>query len=229
MNAVCVTNDMRNVRPCVVSGEHKPTCPGIRNGEECSGCAPRPADKGFLCWACWERVQNELNAWPEFAAVIAGIDRAVTPELLGNKGKPGSRIPIPLTRIDIDECESYLRSFRAAGENPDVWVSHPAGAEDAVLFTRYARRARSVHEIQERPHRVRTLCPSCGKRSLVWNPVPEFGGEVSIECSLSTCGHVIDQTMYDRIALLEEYSHAEREKQKVNEAKESSYELQEKA
>lgn len=229
MNAVCVTNDMSNVRSCVVPGEHKPTCNGVRSGGECEGCLPRPAEKGFLCWSCWERVEHELNRWPEFAELISSIDRAVTPERIEDSGKPGSRIPIPMTRIDVDECESYLRSFYKASSDADVWVSHPAGAEDAVMFARYARRAHTIHQVEELPHRVRTNCPACGNRSLVWYPVPEFGGDVSIECSVTSCRHVIEQTMYERIALLEEYSNAEREKKKESKAKESGYELQRQA
>ena len=210
MSVVCVTNSMRGVKSCLTTGEHHDLCDGFRGGKECRGCLPRRAAKGLLCFSCWERVTLALSRWFTFAEVISGIDRAVTPENIGGGGKPGSRLPIPQTWLDVDETESYLAIYESVGHDAKLWVSSMEGAKSAINFVISAERAFRSHPVEERAHRVRTSCPSCQHKSLVWNPVLTFGGEVSVTCSFTGCGYVADQSEYELLALNESQTKTKR-------------------
>lgn len=200
MSTICVTNSMRTTKSCTLRDTHRETCDGWRGTRECRGCMPRPADRGMLCWTCWEALNSEIAIWYDFAAIIQNIDRAVTPDSSGPTQKPGSRVIIPQTRLDIDEVESHLASLKSVNGNLERWVSTVDGATDSINFMHAARRARRSHEIEERPHRVRVKCPSCGTFGLVWFPVESVGAEVSVRCRYDGCGFVADQSDFEELA-----------------------------
>lgn len=202
MSLVCITNDMHGVRSCTVSGEHSATCDGWRGSRECRGCLPRPAQHGLLCWSCWEHLIEVMTQWPRFAGLISGIDRAVQRDTAGVRTTAEGHIPIPATRLSVDECESFLKSYMG---NADEWVSRVDGAKDAITFTRAAETAFRMHPIEEKAHRVtRFRCIKCGHVSLVWIPPQTAGDQVQVNCSTDGCDYVLDQSSFEIVADLEE-------------------------
>ena len=202
MSLVCISNNTAGIRSCTVKGEHLAACDGWRGARECRGCLPRPAEHGLLCWNCWENVVRVMTAWPEFAATIAGIDRAVQRDTAGVRTSTQSYIPIPATRLSIDECESYLKSYRG---NTDEWVSRPDGATDALQFVRVAEVAFRSHPIEEKAHRIhRFRCRQCSQLSLVWNPPAWAGDHVRVKCATEGCGYELDQAAFELVARVEE-------------------------
>ena len=203
MSLLCVTNKIRpgkhNVR-----GKHASGCDGWRGEEECKGCLPRKAQHGLLCMACWERVVDTMSAWPSFAETIAGLDRLVVHESAGVRSKAAGSIPIPQTWLDVDEAESFLHTYKQAGDNLDYWVSSEHGAMDAINFCVSAERAFRTHPLEEKAHRIKlTVCPECEAPSLVWQPASFFGDEVQVVCCSAECGHVMDQSTFELLAQVE--------------------------
>lgn len=204
MSLLCVTNSMRNVRSCVTRGEHGSVCDGWRGSKECKGCLPKKAQHGLLCMNCWERVVTTMTAWPSFAQTIEGLDRLVVHDTGGVRSKAAGSIPIPQTWLDVDEAESFLVTYRKAGENLDFWVSSDAGAKDAINFCISAERAMRSHPLEEKAHRLSgSKCSECNWVSLVWQPTQFFGDEVRVVCMNPECGHEMDQATFELLALTE--------------------------
>lgn len=204
MSLLCVTNSMRNVRSCMVRGEHASVCDGWRGDKECKGCLPRKAQHGLLCMACWERVVDTMSAWPSFAETIEGLDRLVVHESAGVRSKAAGSIPIPQTWLDVDEAESFLHTYKQAGRNLDYWVSSEHGAMDAINFCISAERAFRTHPLEEKPHPlVAVRCSECERVSLVWEPTRHLGDEVQVVCKNKACGHVMDQSTFELLAQTE--------------------------
>lgn len=201
MSLVCITNNMAGVRSCTVVGEHSVNCDGWRGSRECRGCLPRPAEHGLLCWHCWEHLITVLNRWPHFANIIGGIDRAVQRDSAGVRTTAEGYIPIPATRLSIDECESFLKSYTG---NTDEWVSRVDGAQDAIMFTRMAEVAFRSHPIEERAHRVtRFRCIKCDNNSLLWIPPANIGDHVQVKCVTEGCDYELDQSSFEIVSELE--------------------------
>jgi len=204
MSLVCITNDMPGVRSCTIRGQHS-ICDGWRGEKECKGCLPRSAEHGLLCWACWERLITVMTAWPEFAQLVAPLDRVMMPDNAGVRSSTAGHIPLPQTWLDVNEAESFLLSLTSVGANTDAWVSSESGAKDAVNFMRVAERAFISHPIEEKPHKiVRTRCFKCSMLTLVWNPPKYLGDAVKVTCRNPGCLHEIDQTSFEVIAQIEE-------------------------
>lgn len=204
MSLICVTNDMKGIKSCITHGQHASHCDGWRGIKECQGCLPKKAQHGLLCRECWERLVHTMNMWPEFAQLVSSLDRLVTPENAGVRGKAGSRVPIPQTWLDVEEAESFLHSYKTAGSNLDYWVSSTEGAKDSINFRISAERAIRTHPLEEKAHRIKTArCSECKCQSLVWIPTQHLGDDVKVICQNIECNHQMDQTTFELLALTE--------------------------
>lgn len=70
---VCVTNTMDDIRSCTIRGEHLSRCDGYARrwdrqigravilDSECTGCLPRPAEVGYLCYDHLVRLDSALD------------------------------------------------------------------------------------------------------------------------------------------------------------------------
>ena len=219
MTVVCITNEMPDFRSCTVKGEHLRICDGFEyawnpkrqreeaTGRECRGCLPREAKKGLLCWSCWDRVQHAMTEWtPWIERILLTIDRAVQSDNGGIRSDALGHINIAATRLAVDEVRSYLRSCTGTAE---AWVSAEAGAMDAVRFARAASSAVRTHELEEKTHRIqRVRCPKCRHLSLAWTPPYArppfpFSPDVTVSCQNPSCGHRIDQSVFEALAKIE--------------------------
>lgn len=60
MTLVCITNAIAQLPArarCRIRGQHYDSC----NTDTCTGCVPRPANHGLLCWSCWTKLQAAAN------------------------------------------------------------------------------------------------------------------------------------------------------------------------
>jgi hypothetical protein len=201
---ICITNTpIPGMRPCTVRDEHKITCPdrdvnralashvhGEAPDPTCGGCLPRLAHRGYLCQGCFARLESVYAGWERFARTIQGVDRAVQRDNAGVRTRPEGHIPIPLTSLSVDECWGFLASFTQ--RSLDEWVSTPAGAADAVQFTRAAQRAYRDHPVEEAETELRRVrCPSCKQLTLTRRPPATDGQLVTVKCQNTACGHTI--------------------------------------
>lgn len=201
MTLVCVTNSTRGVSSCTVKNQHVASCTGFNRDRECTGCLPRKAEHGMLCWSCWERLVHAYTRFDEFTGLLNGVERAVQRDNAGVRGSVSSHIPLPGTWLAIEECRSFLKSLTGM---IDEWVSTVWGAEDAVRFTRAAEVAYRTFPIEESPHRLRRQrCPKCSQQTLVWHPPQYFGDHVRVACSDASCAQEMDQRSFETLAAIE--------------------------
>lgn len=71
---ICITHSMPG-RACTVRGYHLTTCDGTRNGQECHGCLPRPAETGILCRSCWERFEAALSIAVDLITHLRSVEK----------------------------------------------------------------------------------------------------------------------------------------------------------
>jgi hypothetical protein len=210
LSLACITNDMLAIRACVQPGAHLPYCTGSSSRDRtrpCQGCQPRAATHGVLCETCYGRLDRALTKWPPFAEVVGALDRVVAVEAGGGASSALGYIPIPKTRLDIDEVERYLGTFADAHENPDLWISSQNGARDAVTFTRLAERAFRAHPLEDKPRLADSIrCMKCAQWSLVITPPTYYLEDMTVTCQNRACGLEMDQTSYERAALFQNRS-----------------------
>lgn len=203
MTILCITTTgLPGIRPCTHRGQHRVTCPDhegwredLRPGE-CWGCLPRSADRGFLCHACYDRVDDAYMRWRDFARLVLETDgRAVSADGGGIKGPtPDGYTNLPLTVLALDECTRLLRS--QAGRTLDAWVHTEDGARDAIMFAHAAHRAYRSLEVEKRELQLeRVRCPHCGLLSLSANPTRSAHGVTVVECQ--HCGELLDRIRDD--------------------------------
>lgn len=204
MTIMCVVTDgsVPGVRPCTIRREHRVTC----GNEECTGCLPRPAVRGYLCERHYDDVEHAYARWDDYERLIrhAG-DSAVSRDGGGRSSGPTGYVPIPALALSLDECNRFIASFLNL-PNPRIhlWVSTASGARDAIQFARAAERAYRDHEVRERPHKIPTVrCPHCGQKTLVWLPPVFFRSEVTVTCQNDTCGRDLTQSAFEVIADIE--------------------------
>lgn len=151
----------------------------------------RPADRGYLCEWCYERVVHAYQAWDRFKdALDATGGRAVQGDNAGVRTRQMGHVNLTLTFLSIDECERHLASLPAGARAIDLWVSSYDGALDAIRFAHAAERAYRDHEVEERPSKIRRVrCPACQQLTLVRNPPTHEGAAITIPCG--TCGRTI--------------------------------------
>ena len=195
---LCVTGHpgVPSIRPCRASGIHLETC----GDEQCPGCFPRQAERGFLCARCFDRLEHAYARWNEFEARISelGLSKAVQRDNAGVRTQADGHVNLTGVFLAVDECQRHLAS--AAGHRSlELWVSTEAGAADAIQFAAAAERAYRSHEVAERPHRIRRVrCPEC-QQQMIWHPPAWFEGHVHVKCTNEACGHVIDQDEFEEI------------------------------
>lgn len=206
---VCVTNDMPDSRPCTTRGAHTDVCDGfeyrwapeldqyVATGKACHGCVPRVASHGMLCHACWTSLQAAEDAHGPLTRLLESHDVLV--KSAGDGGGQASKATIPLspTKLALDEIESYRGTESLI--DLEQWVCEPAGAANAVRFTRAVRGALRSFPDKEATHTIeRVRCPNCELLSLVWHPPVMKGDAVRIDCRNPECGYVLDQDAFDK-------------------------------
>lgn len=183
-----------SVAPCKQTGVHLEAC----QNDECRGCFPRPAERGFLCASHYDRVEHALMRWSDFArrAAQLGLSKAVQRDNAGVRTTAEGHVNITGITLAMDECYRLLRSNRGSAHG---WVQTEAGATDAIQFAAAAERAYRSHEVEERPHRIkRVRCPEC-QQQMIWHPPAWFEGHVSVKCTNEECRHVLDQDEYEEL------------------------------
>jgi hypothetical protein len=129
MTLICVTNSVDTVRSCVFYGEHTTGCSGeqrawhpekkryIATGRECPGCLPRPAERGFLCSTCFEKLEATMSYADSHTPVVEAVDlithlrsieSAPTSDDGIRGGRPGSRVIMPESWQQADELYKAL-------------------------------------------------------------------------------------------------------------------------
>lgn len=183
-----------SVAPCKARDLHLETC----QRDDCTGCFPRSADRGFLCAAHFDRLEHAYARWSEFEtrASSLGLSRAVQRDTGGVKTRADGHVNLTAVYLALDECRRHLAS--AEGHRSlDLWVSTEAGAADGIQFAAAAERAYRAHETVERPHRIRRIrCPEC-QQQMIWHPPAWFEGHVSVRCGNDECQHMLNQDEYE--------------------------------
>lgn len=189
MTLLCVTNSMDDWRSCTIREAHSVRC---EHPDTCTGCLPRLASVGLLCYPCWDRVEHAFAEWtPERRRLLASIDRAVQRDTGGRTSGPEGYVPLPGTALAVDEVESYLRTFHGF-PTAQAWVSTFDGAADAVRFAAAVPRALRTHELEERDRPLRRVrCADCGQLSFVRHPPAAAGALVTVKCENPDCGKTI--------------------------------------
>lgn len=183
-----------SVAPCKAADVHLETC----TNDDCRGCFPRAAERGFLCAAHYDRVEHALARWDDFSrrARQLGMSKAVQRDNAGVRTTAEGHVNLTGVYLALDECRRHLAS------NPgsvDAWVHDEAGAADAIQFAAATERAYRSHEVEERPHRIRRVrCPEC-QQQMIWHPPAWYEGDVAVKCSNDECRHVLNQDEYEEL------------------------------
>lgn len=193
---LCITHYIAGVAPCMQRNAHFAAC----SSGTCTGCVPRTAQHGYMCGACWYRLEQAISEWDyQFFPTFAHEVRAIQPEPAVS-GKPSSRLPLSPLQLAMDEILRFQKGRTAA----HLWVSTPEGAEAAVRFTRAVEHAVRAFPRTEGMKKIPTTrCPACRQRTLVYDPAHTFGADATVKCLNLACGNVMDHTAFERIALIE--------------------------
>lgn len=183
MSVFCITASMPDVAYCAVFGEHDRTC----DDDACRGCAPRPAAVGNLCNDCYERAVAAAGLWAWFVRLVeAAGGRLVAAE--GGGSTPDGYVNLTPAWMLIDAAK---RHNTRGNRTVDGWVESPAGAMEAVRFTRAAETAYARLEVEPRPDRpVRPHpCPHCGEFTQYGNHQTKRRGTTTVTCE--NCGELL--------------------------------------
>lgn len=190
---ICITHTMPG-RACTIRDTHTPDC----NTDDCTGCRPREAHRGFLCVYCWERLEQTDADWGAFLRLTNGVARTVMPDTPA-RSLPGPRLPLTALELDLD---AVARAVAGRHEVLDVWVASEDGARQAVRFTRQARHVMRKHPTKETTSRItRTRCPACKQATLVYEPPQWEGADAQVVCL--QCGNTMDHTRFEQLASIE--------------------------
>lgn len=208
----CITYTEPQVRTCTLVGQHEPQCDGreyqwdkaaqddLATGEDCTGCEPKPAIRGYVCGSCYGRISNAMKAVPEWLEMTEGI---LTTARAENGG--GSALGfVPFTALELDRNEVWEMLGGATEEDVDRWVSTARGALHAVRTASVIRSAMTRHPVRvEQENLDRNRCPSCDKLTLVRIPprIP-FTPDI-IKCRDQECGYKADAEENDILAMSE--------------------------
>lgn len=180
-----------SVAPCKQRDVHLETCVN----DECRGCFPRPAERGFLCASHFDRVEHALMRWDEWSerAKSLGLSRAVQRDNAGVRSTAEGHVNLTLRFLAENEAEGFLS---VGHQSVEMWVSTEAGATDAIQFAAAAERAFLSVEVVERPHRIRRVRCECGAQ-LIWKPPAWFEGDVSVNCTV--CDRRLTQDEFEAL------------------------------
>jgi len=116
----CVTNDMEDIRSCVIRDQHASNCDGMhweydREAEcsypsnlECKGCLPAPAEHGAHCYSCFEKTREALKIALDMISHLCSIERAQQLDKNGIRTSATWILPIPNTWRTADELIMLL-------------------------------------------------------------------------------------------------------------------------
>ena len=186
-----------SVAPCKSAGVHLETC----MNDDCRGCFPRQAERGFLCAAHFDRVEHALMRWDEFErrAGQLGLSKAVQRDNAGVRTRAEGHVNLTGVALAIDECETFIGRGGTRGITAETWVQSELGAANAIQFAAAAERAYRSHEVEERPHRIRRVrCPEC-QQQMIWHPPAWYEGHVTVRCANDECRHVLTQDEYEEL------------------------------
>jgi hypothetical protein len=212
MTLICATNlpDMLppHLRkwPCTFPEVHKTTC----MDDLCTGCAPRPADRGMLCQHCFEKLDNALNKFVALVVHLRSIDSAGSSDAERVSSSLAWRLPVPQSWLaadellevlgaepipstaTLDEARAHAAMAVARWGDPETAVSNTIGALRAIEFFR--RMQTTLHrwpeEESERTMPAPLRCQNCHQLTLIRKPAIEYLGSVEVVCP--SCGHVHD-------------------------------------
>jgi hypothetical protein len=265
VSLVCITNDVRDLRSCVVTGQHTDFCDGdewrwredsslslleqdpnfprwrlsrversvwdealkryVKVPVPCRGCLPRKAEHGLLCWSCWEKVLDAVKVATDMMTHLRSVDRAQQIDNAGIRTAAAWKLPLPNTWLMADEMlmllgygdgegfpsDANVFEVEAITERfvddivPETWTASKDGAEAAVRFYLLMQTAMAQHPMKEYEHRVRNVrCYKCRQLTLLWKPPLLFEDQVTVVCTNPKCGAVLDQTLYEHVALIED-------------------------
>lgn len=133
MTLVCITNAIAQLPArarCRIRGQHYDSC----NTDTCTGCVPRSANHGLLCWSCWTKLQAATAQLVDQITHLRSIERGPA-DLSGVRGKPGSRVILPgswqaanavwgsLCHLVIEYCKDWrLDEPALLGQRSLDWV-----------------------------------------------------------------------------------------------------------
>lgn len=199
---ICVTNDMPDIRSCTYLDSHLDSCDGFEyawvekrrrseaTGKQCRGCEPKKAYQGFVCRGCFMGITAAVSGATSLITALGAIDRAKMSDTEGRSSSSLGYVPLPATRLAIDELGRYPYS----SGTPELWVSNSFGAEQAVNFAKAYTAAVRSFPLKEEPHPLkRARCPKCEALSLVWHPPQFIGMDAIVRCRDSECGYVVNQ------------------------------------
>jgi hypothetical protein len=216
----CITNDMPDIRSCTVPDKHTDYCPG----SDCTGCLPRRAEHGILCWSCWQKTRDAVQIAPDMITHLRSVERAQQFDSAGVRASSTWVIPIPQTwrladellmllgapapgfpsTADVDEVQAITEEW--AHPDADLWVSSEHGAEDAIRFYRLMQTALAQHPMAEYEHRIRNIrCAACKELTLLWKPPLSFEDDVRVVCENPACRAEITHDRFQTLAQLEEW------------------------
>lgn len=194
---LCVaTQGIDGIKPCVDRDDHLTTC----EDTSCKGCGLRLADRGYLCYPHWKRVDEALIFWATWVEEIKKLDGApaVSP----------SEMRVDSTRTDFDPTNRVEEVKQAAErffpaeevETGYEWVLTEDGAREAIQFALYAERAfRAIEVVEREGTKGEVECPSCGKDKTTRIPPSWNGDELTFRCDTPGCGRVLDQDTFEAL------------------------------
>lgn len=191
---------------------------------DCTGCLPRKAEHGLLCWHCWEKTLDALKIAADMITHLRSVERAQQVDNAGVRSASGWVLPVPNTWRTSDELlmllghpapgfpsDANVWEVEAITEryvdviDPEHWVSRGTGADSAIRFFRLMQTAMAAHPMKEYEHRIKNVrCYKCGQRTLLWKPPLEHLDDIHVVCTNPRCDAEIDQTMYERLALIQD-------------------------
>ena len=116
----CITNDIDDVRSCIVNGEHASNCDGQEwqydreaecsypTANECKGCLPAPAEHGVLCYTCYEKTRDALKLALDMITHLRSVERAQQLDKNGVRAAATWILPVPNTWRMADELIMLL-------------------------------------------------------------------------------------------------------------------------
>lgn len=121
----CITNDLPDVRSCIVRGEHQSWCDGFGRyfdrdvqqtvilNEPCPGCLPSPAEFGYLCASHVTKLADALKTVPMLLSFLWSADSngTVDSNAGGSHAAAGPRWPLRESRIQAAWITSALRNI----------------------------------------------------------------------------------------------------------------------
>lgn len=189
--------------PCTVRDHHTQTC----LDEDCPGCLPRRASRGYLCQHCFEKLDDALRATVPLVEHLRSATIGKAPaaervsssmawtlpgpeewraadEILDVLGAP----PIPSTATPA-QAKAAAVSAVALWSDPEQCVSSIIGAVRAIEFFRRVQTilARWPDSEADRTLPDRMRCHNCAQRGLLRKSPLEYLDDIEVVCP--ACGH----------------------------------------